>query len=141
MDLGRGWLPCSEIAAPKGRRLVAWGEEGPRQEGNPPRRGGGLRRHGAAEECRLPLPLRGRSVRSWTRTWGFHPRLPTCAPSGRKRPAWADREVPLLLQTLAGEPRRRAAQRLVAKLKKNLREEKHRGKIWVAQLREAAQED
>jgi CRISPR-associated protein Cmr6 len=52
----------------------------------------------------------------------------------------ADRKVPQLLQQLTGEPRRQAALRLLEKFKKNLRDQKHRDKDWVVQLREAARE-
>jgi CRISPR type III-B/RAMP module RAMP protein Cmr6 len=52
----------------------------------------------------------------------------------------ADRKVPELLKELTGEARRLAARALLAKFKKNLREEKHRTKPWALKLREAAQE-
>jgi hypothetical protein len=50
----------------------------------------------------------------------------------------ADQEVPRLLRELTGEPKRLVASWLLDRLKKNLRQPKHKNKQWVVQLREAA---
>lgn len=50
----------------------------------------------------------------------------------------ADQEVPRLLSELTDEPKRLVASWLLDRLKKNLRQPKHKNKRWVIQLREAA---
>lgn len=50
----------------------------------------------------------------------------------------ADQEVPKLLSELRGESRRLIASWLLDRLKKNLRQPKHKNKPWVIQLRAAA---
>jgi hypothetical protein len=50
----------------------------------------------------------------------------------------ADQEVPRLLSELTGETKRLVASWLLDRLKKNLRQPKHKNKQWVIQIREAA---
>lgn len=50
----------------------------------------------------------------------------------------ADQEVPRLLSELTGEPKHLVSSWLLDRLKKNLRQPKHKNKQWVVQLREAA---
>jgi CRISPR type III-B/RAMP module RAMP protein Cmr6 len=50
----------------------------------------------------------------------------------------ADHNIPILLASLEGEPRRQAARWLLDHLKRNLKDPKHRNKPWALDLRSAA---